>query len=248
MLPNQYPRGGYVKQVEEMVKISANLTDREKTIAEYWADGPSSELPPGHWCLFAAWVARRDGQTLDESVQMFFAISNALLDASIVAWDAKREYDSVRPITAVRHLMAGKMIRAWGGPGKGTMMVRGETWQPYQVTTFPTPPFPEYISGHSTFSSASAEVLKRFTGRDDFGASVTLPAGWSKVEPGLVPARPVTLTWRTFSEAADEAGMSRRYGGIHFRDGDLDARAIGRRVGAQAWAKAQGYIEGKVRR
>ena len=107
-----------------------------------------------------------------------------------------------------------------------------------------TPPFPEYISGHSIFSSAAAEVLKRYTGSDAFGDSVTIPAGSSRVEPGLVPASNVTLSWPTFSAAADEAGVSRRYGGIHFVQGDLESRALGRKVGAQAYDLAQAYIAG----
>lgn len=81
---------------------------------------------------------------------------------------------------------------------------------PYQAIIFPTPPVPEYSSGHSTFSAAGAEILKLFTESDDFGASVTFPAGSSKFESGAVPATDVTLQWATFSEAADQAGFSRR--------------------------------------
>ena len=122
----------------------------------------------------------------------------------------------------------------------------GSQWIPYQPSTFPTPPFAEYISGHSTFSAAGAEVLKRFTGRDQFGASVTFERGSSTIEPGLIPAQPVTLSWRTFTDAANEAGISRRYGGIHFEAGDLVGRATGRLVAAQAWQKAESYISGNV--
>ena len=111
-------------------------------------------------------------------------------------------------------------------------------WIPYQPSTFPTPPFPEYISGHSTFSAAGSEILKLFTGSDTFGGSVTFAAGSSKTERGFTPARPVTLTWDTFTDAANEAGVSRRYGGIHFEAGDLVGRAMGRLVADQAWAKA----------
>jgi hypothetical protein len=123
-------------------------------------------------------------------------------------------------------------------------VIDGRDWAPYQPATFLTPPFPEYISGHSGFSAAGAEVLLRFTGSDDFGGTVTLPAGSSRVEPGVTPAADVTLSWATFSEAADEAGMSRRYGGIHFEQGDLRARVLGRLVGGVVWAKAQSYING----
>jgi hypothetical protein len=240
--PAPYQSGEYHRQVQEVIDLSAKLTDREKVIVEYWADGPQSELPPGHWNLFAQFVSRRDGHTLDDDVKMFFILNNALCDASIAAWDAKRSYDYVRPITAVRYLKEGKKVRAWGGPYRGTQVVAGESWLPYQVPSFITPPFAEYVSGHSTFSAASAEVLRRFTGSDYFGLTATVEAGSSRVEPGAVPARTVVLSWSTFSQAADEAGISRRYGGIHFRQGDLEGRALGRRVGAEVWHKAEGYI------
>src|SRR5262249_40101075 len=144
----------------------------------------------------------------------------AIFDAGCCAWDDKIAFDSVRPITAIRWLNRGKTITAWGGPGRGTRQIAGEEWFPYQATTFPTPPFAEYSSGHSNFSAAGAEILRAFTGSDRFGGSVTFAIGTSRTEPGTVPARDVTLAWPTFSDAAAQAGMSRRYGGIHFEQGD----------------------------
>jgi len=234
----------YERQAQELVDISAALTDRQKAIAEYWSDGPNSEQPPGHWALLAQFVSERDRHTLDDDVKMFFVLTNAVFDAGIAAWDAKRAFDSVRPITAISTLFQGKRIRAWGGPGKGTREIDGADWMPYQRSTFPTPPFPEYVSGHSTFSAAAAQILRLWTGSDAFGASATVPAGSSKIEPGLTPAQPIVLAWKTFSEAAEEAGMSRRYGGIHFRAADLTGRLLGRMVAEQAWAVAAGYFDG----
>jgi hypothetical protein len=135
---------------------------------------------------------------------------------------------------------------AWAGPYRGTRVIAGENWFPYQPTTFPTPPFPEYSSGHSTFSAAGAEILRLFTKSDRFGASVTLPEGSSRTEPGAVPSHDVTLSWATFSQAADQAGISRRYGGIHFEQGDLDGRRAGRMVARMAWDKAQSYLDGRL--
>jgi hypothetical protein len=207
-------REAYMAQAEETLRLSAELTDEQKMIAEYWADGPSSETPPGHWCLFAQFVSLRDRHNLDDDVKMFFILGNALMDAGIAAWDAKRAFDSVRPITAVHVLFAGSEVRAWGGRFRGTQTIKGEEWQPYQPTVMAsTPPFPEFVSGHSTFSAAAAEALKRFSGSDAFGASVSFAAGRSKIEPGLTPRDPVTLFWPTFTAAADQAGMSRRYCG-----------------------------------
>lgn len=241
--PRRFPDGRYRQQAEELIRLSATLGDREKVIAEYWADGPMTVLPPGHFNLFAQYVSLRDGHTLDQDVQLFFILTNAVFDAGIAAWDAKNHYDYVRPVTAIRFLKKGRKIRAWAGPGLGTRVIDGEEWRPYQPDWFPTPPFSEYVSGHSTFSAAAAEILKRFTASDHFGASVTITQGDLQVEPG-VPSRPVTLAWATFSAAADEAGLSRRYGGIHFEDGDLAGRGLGRAVGALVWHKARTYILG----
>jgi hypothetical protein len=240
------PSDAYLKEVDQQLAYSASLTDTHKVIAEYWSDGPRSELPPGHWNVFAQWVSRRDRHSLDRDAKLFFALDNALLDASITAWDAKRQWDSVRPITAVRWLKRGQLVRAWGGPYQGTKTIRGEDWLPYQPASFVTPPFAEYVSGHSTFSAAAAAVLQEFTGKDDLGMSITFPAGSSKVEPGAVPAAPVTLFWKSFTAAADQAGLSRQYGGIHFKDGDLEARVAGAEVGEQAMDKAVTYFSGKA--
>jgi hypothetical protein len=247
--PARHGSAAYESQARALLALSAGLTDEQKMIAEYWADGPHSELPPGHWDLFGQFVSRRDHHGahkdgVDADVKLFFALTNAIFDASICCWDNKRFFDSVRPITAIRYLFRGQQVRAWGGPYRGTLLIDGGDWFPYQSSTFPTPPFPEYSSGHSTFSAAGAEILRLFTGSERFGASVTFPAGSSKFESGTVPATGVTLHWATFSEAANQADMSRRYGGIHFEQGDLDARAAGRLVAKQAWAKAQRYIRG----
>lgn len=247
--PARYGSPEYLAQAQALLDISAGLTDEQKLIAEYWADGPHSELPPGHWNLFAQFVSRRDHHGdrehgLERDVKLFFALTNAVSDAGCCAWDNKRAFDSVRPITAIRTLFRGRSVRAWAGPYQGTKLIDGATWFPYQPTTFPTPPFPEYSSGHSNFSAAGAEILNRFTHGDRFGASVTLAAGSSRVEPGAVPASDITLSWSTFSDAADQAGISRRYGGIHFEQGDLDARVTGRSAARRVWDKANDYWEG----
>lgn len=248
--PAQYGSRSYLAQAQALLQLSAGLTDEQKLMAEYWADGPHSELPPGHWNLFCQFVCRRDGHGDDErgierDVKLFFALTNAVFDAGFCAWDNKRAFDSVRPVTAVRALFSGSTVDAWAGPFKGTRPIDGAAWLPYQLRTAPTPAFPEYASGHSTFSAAGAEILRRFTGSDRFGASVTLPAGSSKIEPGAVPAGDVTLRWPTFTDAAAQAGMSRRYGGIHFEQGDLDGRAMGRIAAGIAWEKARRYWAGR---
>ncbi|MEU6729911.1 vanadium-dependent haloperoxidase [Nonomuraea wenchangensis] len=238
--PAPYGSAGWRAQAAEIVATTAALDDRSKSIADYWSDGPASETPPGHWCLFAQQVSARDRHGLDQDVKLFFALANAGMDAGIAAWEVKRDHDSGRPITAIRDQYRGQRIPTWGGRS-----VDGALWVPYQPATFPTPPFGEYVSGHSTFSAASAEVLRRFTGSDVFGGQAVVAAGSSKVEPGVTPAQDVTLRWRTYSEAAEQAGLSRRYGGIHFRAGDLEGRALGRAVGGAAWERAAAYWTGR---
>lgn len=243
--PKAFNSPEFKAQVDEVLALSAGLTNTQKCIAEYWADGPNSELPPGHWHLIAQQVSARDHHTLDDDAKAFFALANAIFDAGIATWDAKRTYDLCRPVTAIRYFYNGVTINAWGGPGAGTVAMDGAAWKPFQPSWFPTPPFPEYTSGHSAFSAAGAEVLKRFTGSDTYGGSVVIPAASLKAEP-TAPAAPVTLAWATFSAAADEAGISRLYGGIHFHDGDQISRRMGRMAGAQAYEKARAFWEGRA--
>ena len=241
--PALYGSEAYLQQSRDLITISANLTDEQKMIAEYWANGPRTELPPGHWDLFGEFVSRRDYHTVDDDAKMFFALTNAIFDGGIAAWDAKRAFDSVRPIQAIPYLFQGQQITAWR-PFHGAQTFDGALWIPYQTSTFPTPPFPEYISGHSTFSAAGAQILRLFTDSDKFGDLVTFAVGSSNTEPGLTPKQPVTLSWATFTDAANQAGISRRYGGIHFELADLVGRATGRLVADQAWKRALTFIKG----
>jgi hypothetical protein len=227
-------------EIDEMVQMSGGLTDEQKVIAEYWNDGPGMEAPPGHWMLFGQLCSRRDAHGLDSDVKLFFVLANAMFDAGIATWARKVRFDSIRPASLVPFAAAGRKIRSWGGPHRGTQTIDGSAWRPY----LSTPPFGEYPSGHSAFSAAGAESLRLFTGRDDFGATVVVPAGSSHIEPGTTPAHDVVLHWATFTDAANQAGLSRRLGGIHFLSGDLDSRAVGRQVAARVMARAQEYFAG----
>jgi hypothetical protein len=244
--PPLYPDPLYQLEATEVLDLSGGLDDVSKTVAEYWATGAGGDPvsgaanPPAHWNILARVIAARDAHTLDENVKLFFALANAQLDVSVAVWECKRFYDYVRPVSAVRFLYKDQPVLAWAGPSQGVKVIRGDEFRSY----LPTPAFAEYVAGHPTFSTASAEILESFTGSDDFGGSVTIAAGSSRVEPGVVPASDVTLEWATFSAAADQAGLSRRYGGIHFLHGDFQGRILGRKIGAKAWAKALGYFDG----
>lgn len=229
----------------EMVNLSAALDGTMKAQVDLWAGNPGTVSPPGQWVQIAELVSAHDGHTLDKDVKLFFGLGQALLDASIAAWDAKRAYDSVRPISAVRHYLRGQTLRAWGGPGKGTVSMPAEQWAPYQRPTNPSPPFPEFISGHSTFSQAAASVMGGLRASDGINFKLVLPAGAIAWEAPPQPLQPVTFNFTSLPEAAQAAGYSRRLGGIHFERGDLNGRSTGRAVGDLVLAKCRALFEGR---
>jgi hypothetical protein len=233
------------REVDQEIADGANLDDRKKSQAEYWADGPKSEFPPGHAFVFAQAIARKNAYSIDQTVKLFFPLGNAVMDAGIAAWYDKFRFDSIRPVSAVRHQKKGQKVVSWLGPDKGFGLVDGSQWMPYQHLTVLTPAFPEYVSGHSTFSSAGAKILQSFTGSDTFNAYVTIERGSSKFEANT-PATDLVFTWPTFTNTLDDAGLSRRIGGIHFLSGDAHGRSVGTQVGTYVWAKAQQYIQGTV--
>jgi len=283
--------------------------DFYRAIAEFWADGPNSETPPGHWNVIANAVSDAlepnlriggTGPVLDRlqwDVKMYLALNGAVHDAAIAAWGLKGRYDGPRPISMIRY-MAGlgqstdPSLAAYnkeglplvpglielvtedktksGGPmtalkgSEGKIAVRawqprpadpaashvgwilGTTWMPYQLATFVTPSFQGYISGHSTFSRAAAEVLTAITGSEYFPGGLsdwTVKAGSLKFEAG--PSADVPLRWATYYDAADQAGQSRLYGGIHVQADDFTGRIVGSSCGKDAWALAQRLYAGR---
>ncbi|MEM7498260.1 MAG: DUF6851 domain-containing protein [Pseudomonadota bacterium] len=251
----------FVTQAEEVVAFSGGLTDEQKLIAEFWEDAGGTSFPPGTWMTFGQFVSAREDHTVDEDARLFFTLANAVMDAGIATWESKTFYDYARPVRAIRDLgelgligeegvdeltgEEGFVIEAWGGPGEGTRTILAENFITYQTPGKDvSPPFAEYTSGHSAFSAAGAAVLRAFSETDAFGASVLFPTGTSRFENGLTPTEDLTLAWATFQEAADEGGISRLYGGIHFEDGDLNGRLLGEQVGQAAVAEAIRLIQG----
>jgi hypothetical protein len=284
--------------------------DFGRVLAEFWADGPDSETPPGHWNTVANYVSDHLTQkriagtgpvvsALEWDVKLYLALNAAVHDAAIGCWGTKRVYDSVRPISMIRYL-AGfgqssdpsgpsydadglllepgvvelitpessapgqrhEALAAYVGeiavlswPGEpadtasqysGVRWMRATEWLPYQRSTFVTPPFAGYNSGHSTYSRAAAEVLTQFTGSpyfpDGLGEFVCDQDAFLKFEDG--PSQTIRLQWGTYYDAADQAGQSRLWGGIHITADDFAGRVIGARIGADAHAKAATYYDG----
>jgi hypothetical protein len=254
--------------------------DYSRALAEYWADGPRSETPPGHWNAIANEVSDAPGfahriggrgpqvDRLEWDVKLYLALNGAVHDAAVAAWGVKAHYDSVRPISMIRYLGARDLlpavpglverrrgetfIRSWAGFPKdpstqasGVRWIRAVDWLPYQLPTFVTPAFAGYVSGHSTFSRSAAELLTAFTGSSFFPGGlyeVPVPRGALKIEDG--PSRDLTLQWATYFDAADAAGTSRIFMGIHVLPDDFAGRRVGAQCGKAAWERARRHFEG----
>jgi hypothetical protein len=287
--------------------------DFARALAEYWADGPKSETPPGHWNVIANEVSDSPGfgfriagqgepvDRLEWDVKLYLALNGAVHDAAIATWGVKGFYDSSRPISQVRYMggkgqssdsagpsydpqglplvpglievitressasgqrhagLAGYVgeiaINAWRGFPKdpknetsGVGWIRAAEWVPYQRSTFVTPAFAGYPSGHSTFSRAAAEVLTAFTGDAYFPGGITsftVKKGDLLHEDG--PTEDTTIQWATYFDAADQAGISRLFMGIHVPSDDVEGRRIGSTCGKDAIALASHYFDGTAR-
>lgn len=194
-------------EVQRLGRVDSTTRTADQTeIARFWADGAGTSTPPGHWNRIAKTVALQRGNSLFENARLFALLNIALADAAIVSWDNKYAYDFWRPITACQNADID---------GNDATVVDPD-WTPL----INTPPFPEYTSGHSTFSSSAARVLERFFGADE--------VQFVSDSEGLVG---VTRSFSRFSDAAAEAGKSRIYGGIHFQFANADALNAGRDLG-----------------
>lgn len=287
--PNIVPRGDYAR-----------------VLAEFWADGPDSETPPGHWFAIFNYVAdnpslvkRYEGNgeeltDLEWDIWGYLTLGGAMHDAAISAWGIKGYYDYIRPISAIRGMahrghtnpelpgysadgiplipnhievvmpgdtLAGDSsehvykvkIRCWRGPDyiedpevdiAGVGWILAENWWPYQRPSFITPPFAGYISGHSTFSRAAAEVLTLFTGSRFFpggiGEFTAKKDSFLVFEKG--PSQDITLQWATYRDASDQTSLSRIWGGIHPPADDLPGRLIGEKIGHRAFYLSRNYF------
>lgn len=292
--PNRVPRGDYTR-----------------VLAEFWADGPDSETPPGHWYVILNYVSDQpqlekrlggQGPVLDDlewDIKSYFALGGAMHDAAVSAWGIKGWYDYVRPVSAIRamaelgqssdpgqpnyhpsglplveglielvmpgdpllgennqHLHKLK-VWSWRGPDyipdptstdAGVDWILVENWWPYQRPSFITPPFAGYVSGHSTYSRAAAEVLTLLTGDAYFpggmGEFAAPRNNFLVFEQG--PSVDVTLQWATYRDAADQCSLSRIWGGIHPPVDDIPGRRIGEQVGIDAFELATRYFNNRV--
>ena len=281
--------------------------DYYRVLAEFWADGPDSETPPGHWFTIFNYISdhpdlvkkmRGEGSALSDlewDVKGYFALGGAMHDVAISVWGIKGWYDSVRPVSAIRGMaelgqstdpslpnyhvaglplipgyieviepgdaLAGAngehvseiKLKAWRGPSyindpetdvAGVGWVRADYWWPYQRPTFVSPPFAGYVSGHSAYSRAAAELLSAMTGDPFFpggmGEFYCQENEFLVFEDG--PSTDLILQWATYRDAADQCSLSRIYGGIHPPADDIPGREIGRQIGIEAFQLAEQYF------
>lgn len=302
-LENPHTEAPYVPQ---MVKRA----DYARVLAEFWADGPDSETPPGHWFTILNYVSDQltekkiGGQgpvisDLEWDVKTYLTLGGAVHDCAVSAWGIKGYYDYIRPVSAIRYMagkgqstdpteasfdphglplipglielietgdpLAGAMdenvgkikVFAWKGPDyimdpntdiAGVDWILGTHWWPYQRATFVTPPFAGYLSGHSTFSRAAAEVLTMLTGDPFFpGGMGTFDADQNQFlvfEEG--PSQNMVLQWATYRDASDQTSLSRIWGGIHPPIDDIRGRIIGEKIGIDAFNLSLDYFNGTL--
>lgn len=281
--------------------------DYTRVLAEFWADGPDSETPPGHWFSILhnvmdhpsferKWEGTFAMDPLEYDVKAFFTLGGTMHDAAVTAWGIKGWYDYVRPISVIRYMaskgqssdpalenynphglplipdyievveegdplaeedstIVGEIkVKAWKGPDfiedpdsdvAGVDWIRGEAWWPYQRPTFVSPPFAGYISGHSCYSRAAADVLTMMTGDEYFpGGMGVFPIekdNFLVFEKG--PSVDMELQWATYRDASDQTSLSRIWGGIHPPQDDIPGRLIGVELAIDAYAKASSYFE-----
>lgn len=283
--------------------------DYARVLAEFWADGPDSETPPGHWFTILNYVSdhellekrfKGEGEILDDlswDVKSYFVLGGTMHDAAVASWGVKGWYDYARPISAIRYMaekgqstdpeldnyhieglplvegyievieegdplagtnnqnVGGIKLYAWRGHDfildtdtdqAGVGWILAEDWWPYQRISFVTPPFAGYVSGHSTFSRAAAEVMGLLTGSEYFpGGMGEFHAGQNEFlvfEEG--PSVDMTLQWATYVDASDQTSLSRIWGGIHPPADDIPGRKMGIAIGHRAFEYASGYIDG----
>ncbi len=284
--------------------------DYARVLAEFWADGPDSETPPGHWFTILNYVSdspllnkkfNGTGTVLSDlewDIKAYFILGGAMHDCAVTAWGIKGWYDYIRPISAIRYMadkgqssdpmlpnynvagiplepgyieiikegdpLVGKdnvnlgkiKLYCWKGHSfvqnpdidvAGVGWILSEDWWPYQRPSFVTPPFAGYISGHSTYSRAGAEIMTLLTGDAYFpggmGEFVARKNEFLVFEEG--PSEDVILQWATYRDASDQCSLSRIWGGIHPPQDDIPGRLIGEKIGKEVFDFSKLYFEGK---
>lgn len=247
----------YEKEMKEVSVITQNLTDEQKILAEFWAGGPGTVTPPGMWVVFLSIVLRSNSIKLIQEIKSYAVLCSSLYQSSICAWRLKRTHLQARPLQKIRQYEYENPINQTWNSKK-----MGQYWLPYQELNFVTPPFPDFVSGHSTFSASSAKIfcyllqsdminlanpvsnseilnylspiLNNNTTNFSLNNFFVLPKT-STIEPGIVPSTSVNLNWICWTEMARSSGKSRIYGGIHIESSNQGGLYLGSMIGDKIW-------------
>lgn len=240
-------------EVDVVKGMTANLTDAEKCCAEFWAGGPGTVSPPLMFIWFWKEYMRSTNPKMADKQNIMYSLldlSIHLFEGGRVTWRLKSAYMEDRPIQEIRRRYTGQMIQSWNGS------MDGSQWIPYQMPNFVSPPFADFPSGHSHFSTAFALTMNKWFGStitqtplyydkqtlicplftsnatQAFG-TFTITKGKSEIEPGVCPAAPITFKYGNWDEMSDGvlgAGISRLYGGIHCTTANTSSQSIAEEV------------------
>ena len=229
------------KEIKEVLDISNTLTDKQKMSAEFWAGGPMSVTPPGFWFIISYCICKSYSVSRCKEVQLYTTLGMGVFQASICAWKLKRNYLQARPIQTIRHTQVGE-----------------DDWLPYQESNFVTPPFPDFVSGHSTFSATCSSIiyqvlqnnllsmkgvlidseLLKLLNPDLFSevsnekfnlCQINILKSASNIDPDT-PLSGCSIGWNSLDEMAEDAGKSRIYGGIHYESSNQAGLSLGREL------------------
>jgi len=245
----------YEYEMKQTQEITANLTSEQKIIAEFWAGGPGTVTPPGMLVVFLDIYMRSNAIDLLKEIKSYVTVCSALYQASICAWRLKRDHLQARPVQKIRQYEYEKSLtQSWN------KKTEGQYWLPYQELNFVTPPFPDFVSGHSSFSSASSKIICYLFETDTINLKMpvinnnivkylspvlTMTKNFSMNNIFILPNRStiendplqtsVTLNWNTWNDIARSAGKSRLYGGIHIESSNQGGQLLGSNIADKIW-------------
>lgn len=245
------------EEINSVMTIAAGLTDQQKITAEFWAGGPGTVSPP----LMFIWLWKEYIKSLSSisCANIMFSLLDLaihLFEGGRVTWRLKKTYMEDRPIQEVRRRFTGQSVLSWNGT------VDGAQWLPYQANNFVTPPFADFPSGHSHFSKAFALTMNKWFGSNIIKHNIfydkqnlicplfptslngtfgdfSITPGMSEIQPGIVPATPMNISFNTWDDMAESAGISRLYGGIHCLAAHTGSQSVAVQVDAlinSTWA------------
>lgn len=250
-LDDKYRKIKNVKENKKVLDISIELTDKQKMSAEFWAGIGGSVSPPGFWTMFLYCYFKTNKRCNSTQVDFFYKLTCALFQASITVWKIKYKYLQPRPIQCIRLNYTYEKFNYYFGYSDGI------TWKPYQESQSVSPPFPDYISGHSTFSSTGAYILNNLIGSNIEKLNIDITTCElqmlspvfnnqscktfklneiiiDKNSSGIqenVPADKMTFVFSSWTEMALEAGRSRIFGGIHSIPSHVEGLQAGKYIG-----------------